>query len=370
MHVTLVSTPPETTSGTGQYTDALGDELADDDGVTHEYLPLDGANPIPFVSTAIRAGDGETDVVHVQFDYVLFGPLGLYTLLVFPLLWLRARRQGFALVVTMHEALNGALVTPPLAPLKALYARLINRLIARTADGVVFLSGEAEDRFEVSVGDGPFHHIPHGADRTETREMDTADAKRAFGYGAETRLVVEPGYVSPRKGSDLFLSLARRCPDVEFLLAGGPPRERHTAFFESIRGDAPPNLRVTGHLDDDRFHAAFVAADLVVLPYNETEQTGIVNAVNQSGVFNWCAAYGVPVLASDCAHFRSLHTEWDAVWLFDPADLDDAAQRLRRLLDDEAERARLASTVERYAREHSLSAAADEHRTLYRRVTR
>lgn len=368
MNVTLVSTPPDTTSGTGQYADALGTELAERVSLAHCYLPTDGVNPLSFVSVALQAGDSETDVIHIQFDYVLFGPLGLFTLFFFPLLWFRSRRHGFGLIVTMHEVLNGALVTPPLVFGKALYTRLLNTTVAVTVDRVVFLSEEAEQRFIASVGETASARLPHGVNRRNARDMDSEDAKREFRYDPETTLVVEPGYVTPRKGSDIFCALAKRCPDIEFMLAGGPPRERHTAFYEEIRDNAPTNLRVTGHLDDNRFHAAFAAADLVVLPYNETEQTGIINAVNQSGVFNWCAAYSVPVLASDCLHFRMLRDDWNAVCLFEPSDLDEAERTLCHLLRDETDRARLTAGIDHYAAEKSLSAAADTHETLYRRL--
>ncbi|WP_167768463.1 glycosyltransferase [Haloarcula amylovorans] len=369
MDVTLVSTPPDTTSGTGQYADALGTELRERVSLSRRFLPTDEANPLPFLRRALDAGDAETDVVHVQFDYVLFGPLGAFTLFFFPLLWLQARRHDFAVVVTMHEVLNDALVTPPLAGTKALYARLLNTVIAATADRLVFLSGEAEERFLDSVGDVPRERIAHGVNLRQVRDIDADAAKREFGYDPETPLVVEPGYVSPRKGSDVFCDLAAHCPDVAFLLAGGPPRDRHTPFYDEICDRAPSNLTVTGRLPTERFHAAIAAADLVVLPYNETEQTGIVNAVNQSGVFNWCGAYGVPVIASDCPRFRTLRERWDAVRLFDPADLDDAERTLRAVLDDEAELERLAEAIEDYAREHSLAAAADDHVSLYRAVT-
>jgi len=361
-----MSTPPDTTSGTGQYSDALASELSDFVSLTQTYFPADCANPAPFLRAALSTGREETDVVHVQFDYVLFGPVGLYTLFFLPLLWIQSRRFDFALVVTMHEVLNGKLVGPPLVPLKKLYTWVLNTVVAQTADSVVFLSGEAEKRFTDSVGAGTYRQVPHGANREDIRTLAPAEAKDHFGYTAETQLVVLPGYVSPRKGSDLFCALADRCPDIEFLLAGGPPRERHTSFYESIRSRAPSNLQVTGHLEADAFHAAFAAADIVVLPYNETEQTGVVNAVNQSGVFNWCAAYGVPVLASDCARFRTLQDEWDAVALFDGTDLDDAERVMRELLVDKTKRDQLSANIERYGTVNSLTAAAEAHQSLYR----
>jgi glycosyltransferase involved in cell wall biosynthesis len=368
MDVTLVSTPPDPASGTGQYADRLASHLADDLRLTRLSLPTDGADPSPFLAGALTAGDSDTDVVHVQFDYVVFGPVGLYVLLFFPLLWLQSRRHDFAVVTTVHEVLNADLVSPPLVPLKRLYVRLLNEVVARTTSRLVFLSGEAESRFVASVGDVSRARLPHGVDLSARRSVSQAEARATFDLPADVDVVVSPGYVSPRKGSDVVSEVAAACPEVEFLLAGGPPRDRHTDFFDGIVEDAPENLTVTGRLSESDFHDAVLAGDLALLPYREVEQTGVVNAVNQSGVFNWCAGYGLPVLAGDCAHFRSIRDEWSAVRLVDQNDPEAIAETVRELLTDESGRAILAESSTAYAEAHALSAVADEHRTLYREL--
>ncbi|MFC5368568.1 glycosyltransferase [Salinirubrum litoreum] len=370
MNVTLVSTLPDTASGTGQYAERLASHLAEGMRLTRLSLPTDATDPRPFLAGALRAGDGETDVVHVQFDYVVFGPLGLYVLCFFPLLWFQSKRHGFAVVTTIHEVLNADLVGPPLVPLKRLYVRLLNEVVARTTSEVVFLSAEAESRFVASVGDVSRTRLAHGVDLSARRSVQQAEARATFDLSPDADVVVAPGYVSPRKGSDVVRAVADACPEVEFLLAGGPPRERHSDFFDSIVADAPENLTVTGRLSESDFHAAFLAGDLALLPYREIEQTGVVNAVNQSGVFNWCAGYGLPVLAGDCAHFRSISAEWDVVRLVDPSDPDSIAETVRTLLADNSARGILAESASAYAEAHSMDAVADDHRTLYREVRR
>jgi glycosyltransferase involved in cell wall biosynthesis len=302
----------------------------------------------------------------VQFDYVLFGPLGLFTLLFFPLLRVLAARTGARVVVTMHETLNPTLVRGPVRWLKARYVLALNRTVATTADQLVFLSPQARARFTHTVA---ATEIPHGVDLDAKQDLTPAEAKAMFGYRPDTTLVVEPGYVSPRKGSDVFRTVAERCPEYEFLLAGGPPRQRHSDFFDSIREEAPANLTVTGRLPEDRFHAAFAASDLAVLPYNETEQTGVVNAVNQSGVFNWCGAYGVPVVATDCARFRALKTDYGAVELFEVDRIDDIVATVRGVLEEPERRDTLSTAITAYATANSLSAAAADHIDLYRSLT-
>jgi len=368
MNVTLVSTPADTASGTGQYAEQLASHLTGGLRLTRHSIPTDATDPRPFLVGALRAGDSETDVVHVQFDYVIFGPVGLYVLLFFPLLWLQSKRHDFAVVTTIHEVLNANLVGPPLVSLKRLYVRLLNEVVTQTTTRAVFLSAEAESRFVASVGDVSRTRLTHGVDLSARRSVSKGEARATFDLAPDADVVVTPGYVSPRKGSGVVTDVARRCPDIEFLLAGGPPRERHADFFEKVDADAPENLTVTGRLSESNFHNAFLAGDLALLPYREIEQTGVVNTVNQSGVFNWCAGYGLPVLAGNCAHFRSISKKWGSVRLVDPDAPESIAETVKTLLDDDSTRSRLADAASKYAEAHSLSSVAGDHRTLYREV--
>jgi glycosyltransferase involved in cell wall biosynthesis len=276
--------------------------------------------------------------------------------------------------VTVHEVLNADLVAPPLVPLKRLYVRVLNEVVAATATMIVFLSAQAEQRFVDSVGSVASKRLPHGVDTDARIDATPAEARAQLGIANHeaatdsTPVVVAPGYVSPRKGTDVVLSVARACPDVEFLVAGGPPRDRHTDFFDRIVERAPPNMTVTGRLSDEHFQLAFAAGDVAVLPYQETEQAGVVNAVNQSGVFNWCAAYGLPVLAGDCARFRNVAAEWDAVRVADATDPDAFADALQELLSDSDARTALSDAIEVYAQAHSVEQVAAQHHAVYQAV--
>ncbi|QLH81257.1 glycosyltransferase family 4 protein [Halosimplex pelagicum] len=368
MKVTLVSTPPDVTSGTGKYADQLADALETSVELDRVYLRTDSVDPIHFVRQAIAASATGADVIHVQFDYVLFGPRGLYTPLFFGLIRALANRDGSSIVVTVHEVLTPDLVAPPAARVKGAYVSGLNRILDGCSDRLVFLSDQARNRFSDDVRRSTATVLPHGVTRDVPVAPDPAAARAEFGYGPDDVVVVEPGYVSPRKGSETMLALAERCPDFEFLLAGGPPRDRHDQFVEDLRARAPANLTITGHLSDERFHAAFAGAALIVLPYRETTQTGIVNTVNQSGVFNWAMAHGAPVLASDCERFRAVADRWGTPALFDPTDVDAAATRVRDLVADEGRRAELRDACAAYLDANDLATVAERHVELYQEI--
>jgi glycosyltransferase involved in cell wall biosynthesis len=365
----MLAQPPVRSSGTGQYTDRLVAAFPDELAVDVVELPVDGATPLPFLAAVFDDRLARADVVHVQFDYVLFGPFGLYALFCLPLLALRARLIGIPLVVTVHEALSGDEALPPLRPLKRLYLRLANVTVARAATRLVFLSTAARTRLtdHITIPTERILQLEHGVPEPRTA-LSKAEARRRLGVDTADPVVVAPGYVSPRKGSDVFVEAARRLPERSFVLAGGAPRAAHEDFASSLADRAPANCTVTGQLSEPAFHAAFVAADLVVLPHRETAQRGVRNPVSQSGVFNWAAAYGVPTLASDCPHFRALAAEWDAPALFKPGDPAALADEIQRLLTEDGRRTELGAVMESYRDANGIRSVAAAHLDLYRSV--
>lgn len=366
----MVSQPSVRSSGTGQYTERLVAAFPDNLSTEKLQLPVDSANPLSFIIRSLDSRLTNTDVVHIQFDYVVFGPFGLFTLLFFPLVAVRAQRAGVPLVVTLHETLGAAQASPPLQSIKQWYLQLLNLTVSRSAAHLVFLSEASYTRFtdSVDIDTQRVSVLSHGVPEPQSTASQ-ATAKRCFDVDPEAPLVVAPGYVSPRKGSDIFVDTAERLPTRSFLLAGGAPRQAHADFERQLAEQAPANCTVTGQLPEDKFHAAFVAADLIVLPYRETEQRGIINPVSQSGVFNWAAAYEVPVLASDCQHFRTLAEDWGVPALFTAGDSTALAKEVTSLLDDMARRETLTDAIAAYRSANSLRSIAASHCELYRSVS-
>jgi len=352
--VTMVSTPDDGSCGIGTYTGELIRELTNNTDVDWVNVPLRSANPLPYVQSAIKAGLGDSSVIHIQHEYGIYGPKSLWSWLFFPVLFILATLRNKRVITTFHSAWNGETIGSPLVSLKYIYVAANNTMLAATTDHAIFLSENAATEFRQSVPLESEEVLPHGV-QTDTRELSPSDAKHALGVDPDDTLVVEPGYIRREKGCDAFIDLARVYDDdVSFLLAGGC--QGNEAYCESIRRDAPANVRVTGTLDEDRFHAAFVAADLVVLPYRE---------VTQSGIFNWCAAYEVPVVGSDTPYFRRLADRWNCVAVIDTEDATATAMRVGKLLDDADRRATLVAGMRDYRTAASMDSVAKRHLKLY-----
>lgn len=362
--VAMISNPPDSASGIGIYTNDLVSYFENTE-IKHIFIETDTINPAHIFLAAVKAGRAETDVVHIQHDYITFGPLSLYTFIFFPIIYISKIMTGKSIVITMHEPLNTSLVAPPLRPIKRLYILGVNLLISFVADHMVFLTEQGLSRFRESVPITTASVIPHGVNVERTTSISSKEAKAKFGYEPDDIVISEPGYLDPRKGNHVLAKIAECLPEYEFLLAGGSPRKRHDPYEQKIRESSPANLQVTGRLDDEAFQMVFRASDLVVLPYLEMAQTGIIQLVNQSGVFNWCVAYGLPVAASDFLYFRQLQQDWGCVELFDPLDINEAANVVQSLITDTEKRDQLTESMNTLRESHSLRRIAQKYETIY-----
>jgi glycosyltransferase involved in cell wall biosynthesis len=133
-----------------------------------------------------------------------------------------------------------------------------------------------------------------------------------------------------------LLEAWRGIEGAELWIAGAPRMD-----VSALRSAAPPSVRfVPRFVTDDELPAYFRRADLVVLPYRE---------IDQSGVLFTALAFGKPLLLSDVGGFPEVAAT-GAARLFGAGDAGALRGALRELLADPAALARLA--------EHARAAAS------------
>jgi glycosyltransferase involved in cell wall biosynthesis len=170
------------------------------------------------------------------------------------------------------------------------------------------------------------------------------------------------GLLRPYKGVDVLLDAWRRIGDAagqaELWIVGRPRME-----LAALRRLAGPTVRfVPRFVTDAELAACFRRADLVVLPYTETER------LDFSGVLATSLAFAKPTVVSDVGGFGEL-AQAGAARLVPPADADALGAVLAALLDDPDERARLAAAARAAAAgPYSWERAAQLTLALYREL--
>ncbi len=275
------------------------------------------------------------DVVH--FQWLTVQPLDVHLL--------PAVRRS--LVLTAHDIL-------PREPRGGRVQYRAQRRLYERVDAVVVHSehGAARLRDELGIDPAKVHAIPHGA----FTHLAAAPAPRPLPpelAAVEKPVVLCFGLMRPYKGIDVLLEAWTGVEDAELWVVGLPKMD-----IEPLRAAAPPGVRfIPRFVTDEEIPAFFRRADLVVLPYRE---------IDQSGVLFTALAFGSPLLLTEVGGFPEVAAT-GAAELVPPGDPAALHSALTRLLADPAARARLA-TAARTAADgpYAWDAIAERHLALYR----
>ena len=252
---------------------------------------------------------------------------------------------GRPLVLTAHDVLPREPRPGQLRGQRRLYERF---------DAVVVHSEHGRRRLtsELGIEAARVHVIPHGV-----FEHLAAAPETPAPFETELPVVLCFGLMRPYKGIDLLLEAWRGIEGAELWVAGMPRMD-----IAALRASAPPGVRfVPRFIGDDELPAYFRRANLVVLPYRE---------IDQSGVLFTALAFGRPLLLSDVGGFPEIAAT-GAARTFPTGDPGALHTALSELLGAPGERAALAHRAAALAGgEHSWAAVAHRTLALYEQLSR
>jgi glycosyltransferase involved in cell wall biosynthesis len=267
-----------------------------------------------------RRAAGAADVVHFQW-------LALQQLdgLLLPARRTRERAHR-PLVLTAHDIL----------PREARPARRrAQQRLYRHFDAVVVHSQAGRERLteDLGVARERVHVIPHGA----FTHLAAGGERTPPPFQTDLPVVLFLGLLRPYKGLEVLLEAWRGIDGAELWVAGMPRMD-----VSALRARAPASVRFDLHfINDPELRGYFERADLVVLPYLQADQ---------SGVLFTALAFGRPLLLSDVGGFPELGAT-GAAQIVPAGDAGALHHALAQLLADGAQRKRLADAAAAAARE-------------------
>ncbi len=214
-------------------------------------------------------------------------------------------------VLTAHDVLP----REPRPGQRAAQRRLYDRF-----DAVIVHSEHGRRRLteELGVAAERVHVIPHGA----FEHLAAAPTAAGPPFASDKPVVLCFGLMRPYKGIDLLLEAWRGIDQAELWIAGMPRMD-----IAPLRAAAPPGVRfVARFIGDEELPAYFRRAQLLVLPYREADQ---------SGVLFTALAFARPLLLSDVGGFPEIAAS-GAARTFPAGDVGALHEQLRELLADPA----------------------------------
>jgi len=195
-----------------------------------------------------------------------------------------------------------------------------------------------------------------------------AEAKQVLGLRENEKAILFFGRIRPYKGIEYLLAAFRllvgKHSDYRLILAGEPKNGSEAyrdEIQQAVQKDFTPGqitLRIQ-FIPDEEMELYLKAADVLVLPYKE---------IFQSGVLFLAYSYGLPVVATDVGSFREEIVEGETGFLCRPGDVADLAGTLERYFASDLYRGLRArrQEIREYARRvHSWDAVAELTRKAY-----
>jgi glycosyltransferase involved in cell wall biosynthesis len=217
-------------------------------------------------------------------------------------------------------------------------ARTLTRLLAEM-DAVVVHSEHGAGRLQADFGvpGEKLRVLPHGAFDYLTRQDEEVPLPEEL-RDVRGPVILAFGLVRQYKGTDVLLEAFQRVEGAELWVVGMPRMPMDE--LRALARRAPGTVRFVDRFVTDPEIPAFMRrADLVVLPYRNIEQ---------SGVLYTALAFGRPLVLSAVGGFPEV-AEQGAARLVPPEDPQALAKALNELLADRSARDALADAATKAA---------------------
>jgi len=274
--------------------------------------------PYNAVHSAVIAAKKRIEIAH--FQTVNFTELLM--ILVFKLI-------GIRVVFTIHN------VTPRHGKLRS-YHRLLFRFMYGLCDRLIIHSQKGRDEVIslFSVDPKKISVIPHGDYKFFLPEesVPIQQAKSGLGIPYAAKTILFFGAIRPNKGLEVLLRafpiVKAAIPDARLIIAGEPCEDynRYRRIIEE-KGFSKSVLEILTYIPNSEVSRYFSASDVVVLPYHE---------ITQSGVLQIAYAFSKPVVATAIGGFIEAVEDGQNGFLVAPGDPAALAGKIVAVLAEQA----------------------------------
>ena len=174
--------------------------------------------------------------------------------------------------------------------------------------------------------------IPHGDYKffIPENQLSKAEAKSILGFAEEDKTILFFGAIRENKGlKNILLAMPyikEQIPDVRLMIVG-EPLENYNSYKDIIDEKQIRNevFEKLDYVPNEEVALYFFAGDIVVLPYHE---------ITQSGILQIAYAFAKPVVATDLGGFREAIENGQNGYLVPLNDIQSLAERCVEILTD------------------------------------
>lgn len=294
-------------------------------------------NPLTYFKIYRLINKINPDVIHVTWDLVWFNILA-------PIL-----RKKWPLIITDHEPIGkNTKVT-----FYGKYIYRATRPFTRTMSDALIVHSEKLKNGLVKngMGEDKVYVIPHGVFTYYNRWCKERIK--------EQKVILFFGFIEDYKGIEYLIKaeplISKEVQDAKIIIAGKGDFSqygkliKHENSFEIINEFVP----------DEKVAELFQRASLVVVPYTDA---------SQSGVLTIAYSFGKPVIATDVGGLSEAVDDGRTGYIVPPKDEKALANAIIKLLQDDKLRIEMSENVSTKAQEISWDNIAKKHIEVYEKV--
>jgi glycosyltransferase involved in cell wall biosynthesis len=221
------------------------------------------------------------------------------------------------------------------------------KAIAQNADVIVTISKYSQAKIleHYGVPEEKIRIVPNGVDIEKFQPSDMAAAKKQFNLGQDSTILFI-GSLTPRKGLPYLVEAAKTVvkqqANAKFLLVGSGPLRKQIETSVASAG-LSGNFVFYGNMPHNQLATVYNAADVFVLPSLQEGQ-GIVLLEAQ--------ACGKPVIAFGVGGAKEAVKGGESGFLLALGDTEGLADRLLKLLADDALRQKMGAAGRQFVKEN------------------
>jgi len=321
----------------------------------------------PAATAAYIAEQVRPDVVHVQHEFGLYQAHHRENGCRIVGLTRELRQRGLPVVMTYHTLIGR---------MQPEHREHYAELIPLTSISVAHAAYQVE-RLRDNIGHVPdnVRYVEHGAEELTPERVAELRRIGRQELGFEDRPVVMlNGFFADNKGHEYLVErwdeIYPRLNDQRTLLAavGGIRVPEQQAYYDRLvrtvaRAQHPENVRLISKVfTPEGFLASLAAADLLVAPYKDASQSGVL--AHTASVHTPCLARDLEGLGAFC---RDANQALIPFSKHVAADMAVMAERVVEIMNDDALRAHMSADLARYVREViSWQRVAQRYDCIYR----
>jgi len=343
------------------------------------------ASPLYIFEIVKGVAEESPHLVHIQHEYLAYGPRK-YSIL-FPVLLVLLRLLRRPVILTMHSVVRRSKLTDDFffvhqtgrrfATIKKALMFAFTKTVVDLSDAVIVHNDYMRNALvqDYDVAQDKIIVIPHGVDDTLVVES-SGQAKKELGL-SQKQVLLFFGFVIPGKGLEILIKslskVSQKISDVILVIAGQyHPRlfrefPRYLGTIEKLVQDLKLGDRVifeNRFIDSRRLQLYISAADIVVFPYTDDSILGA------SGALATCASQRKVVIATRIPRFVSeLVNDANAI-IVEPNNESQLVDAIVTVSADSRLRERLQRNLRTYALEKSWDAISLSTFKLYERILR